>query len=94
MGRRGSRRPPQIAPRPSGLEATVFGRGDYVRPVRAPVGCVDGDRLGRRRERVRRHEQDLEAPRAAVVSQQHVDGVPPQRVYQRCVRNGLVALAC
>ena len=54
----------------------LVGRGGHVRPVGGPVGAarvdgglVAGDWIGRRRERMRRHEQHLEAPRAAVVSQ-------------------------
>ena len=66
-------------------------------------GLVAGDWLGRRRERMRvhgdtlpprgPHEQHLEAPHSPIVAEEDLDGVPPQRVYQRCVGNGLVPLA-
>ena len=43
---------------------------------------------------MRRHEEDLEAPRAAAVPQKHVDGVPPQRITVSGVGDGLVPLTC
>ena len=74
-------------------------------PTATPVWeCTLSECLGRRGKRMRihsdalpphgPHEQHLEAPRAAVVPEEHVDGVLSQRVYQRCVRYGLVPLAC
>ena len=61
--RRGRRAPRRLL---TGRRRARRLRAPSSRPSRR--GLVAGDCLGRRRERVRRHEQDLEAPRASAPS--------------------------